>query len=38
VTIDRDAASVPIHASLDLTLFLTPAGAVVTYSGDARCD
>jgi hypothetical protein len=38
VTIDRDAASVPIHASLDLILFLTPAGAVVTYSGDARCD
>jgi hypothetical protein len=37
-TIDRADASVPIHANLDLVLFLTPAGAVLTYSGDAHCD
>jgi hypothetical protein len=36
-TIDDANASVPIHAELNLVLFLTPAGAVVSYTGDAHC-
>ena len=38
VTIGQGATSVPIHANLDLVLFLLPAGAFVTYSGDVHCD
>ena len=30
-------ASVPLHAELDVVLFLTPSGAFVTYSGDVHC-
>jgi len=36
-TIDEGGASVPLHAELDTVLFLTPAGAVLTYSGEAHC-
>jgi hypothetical protein len=36
-TIDEADASVPLHAELDVVLFLTPAGAVGTYTGDVRC-
>ena len=36
-TIDEANASVPLHAQLDVVLFLTPAGAVGTYSGNVRC-
>lgn len=36
-TSDQAAASVALHADLDTVLFLTPAGAVVTYSGEVRC-
>jgi hypothetical protein len=36
-TIDQADASVPLHANLDVVLFLTPAGAVGTYTGDVRC-
>ena len=35
-TIDEANASVPLHAQLDVVLFLTPAGAVGTYSGNVR--
>lgn len=35
-TIDQ-AASVPLHARLDVVLFLTPAGAVASYTGDMQC-
>jgi hypothetical protein len=35
-TIDEADASVSLHAELDVVLFLTPGGAVVTYSGDVR--
>jgi hypothetical protein len=36
-TIDEANASVRLHADLDVVLFLTPAGAVGTYTGDVRC-
>lgn len=36
-TIDTADASVAVHGQLELVLFLTPAGAVVTYTGDVRC-
>jgi hypothetical protein len=36
-TIDKADASVPLHAELDVVLFLTPSGAFVTYSGDVHC-
>jgi hypothetical protein len=36
-TIEQAGASVPLHAQLDVVLFLTPDGAAVTYSGDVRC-
>jgi hypothetical protein len=38
VTIDGDATSMPIHANLDIVLFLLPDAAFVTYSGDVHCD
>jgi hypothetical protein len=37
-TINQAAASVPLHAQLTVVLFLIPAGALVTYTGDVRCD
>jgi hypothetical protein len=37
VTVDRDGSTVATHAHLDTSLILTPAGAVVTYTGDVRC-
>lgn len=36
-TIDQADSSVPLHARLEVVLFLTPAGAVATYTGDVRC-
>jgi hypothetical protein len=36
-TIDQADSSVALHGRLDLVLFLTPAGAVATYTGDVRC-
>lgn len=36
-TISEANASIQLHANLDVVLFLTPAGAVVTYTGDVRC-
>lgn len=36
-TTDRADSSVPLHGQLDVVLFLTPAGAVGTYTGDVRC-
>ena len=38
MTVDEADATVPIHATLDGTLFLGPAGADVTYTGSAHCD
>jgi hypothetical protein len=36
-TVDEADSSIPLHANLDVVLFLTPAGAVGTYTGDVRC-
>jgi hypothetical protein len=36
-TIDEADASVPLHAELEVVLFLTPAGAIGTYTGDVHC-
>jgi hypothetical protein len=36
-TVDEADASVPLHAELDVVLFLTPAGATGTYTGDVHC-
>jgi uncharacterized membrane protein len=37
-TTDQASASLPLHARVNLVLFLTPAGnAVGTYAGDIRC-
>jgi hypothetical protein len=37
-TTDQASASVPLHAQLNLVLFLTPAGnAVGSYTGDVHC-
>jgi hypothetical protein len=38
VTMDGDTTSMPIHANLDIVLFLLPDGAFVTYAGDVHCD
>jgi hypothetical protein len=38
VTIDQAAASLPVHANLNVSVVLTPLGAFVTYSGDVHCD
>ncbi len=35
--IDQAGDSVSLHANLNLVLFLTPAGAVASYSGDVAC-
>jgi hypothetical protein len=37
VTVNDAKESVAIHMQLNTVLFLTPAGAVFTYSGDVRC-
>jgi len=37
-TTTREAdATVPMHADLDVVLFLTPAGAAASYEGDVHC-
>jgi len=36
-TVDKADASIPLHATLDIVLFLTPAGAVATYTGEVQC-
>jgi hypothetical protein len=36
-TIDEADASVRLHADLEVVLFLTPVGAVATYTGDVQC-
>ncbi len=38
VSIDQAAASLPVHANLNLSGVLTPLGAFFTYSGDVHCD
>ncbi len=39
VTIDQGAASLPLHANLNLSAFLNSVGAAfVTYTGDVHCD
>jgi len=38
VTIDQAAASLPVHANLNLSGVLTPLGAFVTYAGNVHCD
>jgi hypothetical protein len=36
-TIDQADSTVPMHGTLHTVLYLTPAGAFVTYTGDVRC-
>ncbi len=36
-TVNEAEASVALHARLDVELFLTPFGAVATYTGDVHC-
>jgi hypothetical protein len=36
-TVEQADATIAMHADLDTVLFLTPAGAVLTYTGDVRC-
>jgi hypothetical protein len=38
VTIGADDASESVHAQLDVSLVLLPAGAFVHYTGDVHCD
>jgi hypothetical protein len=35
--VNQADATVPIHVDLDTVLFLTPAGAVLSYTGTVRC-